>query len=149
MFLYSTSPTIECPWSKFTLAPTHGCPKKTCGRGQSDSADVRSNMQQPSRSSGDPPAGCEPTTPTPNKQTHIVGAKILMKIMYGARFARPDLLRAVCVLARRLTQWDTECDKRVHRLICYINSTLHYRLKGWIGDSPKSLEQPYFRCRLC
>ena len=37
-----------------------------------------------------------------------------------------------------------ECDKRLLRLVAYINSTLHYRLKGWIGDSPRKLEQHYF-----
>ena len=89
------------------MSPALGCSKEDCGRAPSDVADVRPSSQRPSRPSGDPPAGCEPTTtntthPT-NKQVHIVGAKLLMQVMYGARFARPDLLRAVCVLARKLT----------------------------------------------
>ena len=65
-----------------------------------------------------------------DRQLHILVAHILMNIMYGARFARPDLLRAVCVLARRITKWDEDCDKRLLRLVTYINSTLHYRLQG-------------------
>ena len=79
-----------------------------------------------------------------NRQLQVIAAKILMKIMYGARFARPDLLRAVCVLARRITKWDLDCDKRLLRLVSYIQSTLEYRLKGWIGDSPEHLEQHYY-----
>jgi hypothetical protein len=82
--------------------------------------------------------------PPDSRQLHVVAAKVLMKIMYGARFARPDLLRAVCVLARRITNWDEDCDKRLLRLISYINSTLSYRLKGWINDSCQDLQQQYF-----
>jgi cytidylate kinase len=82
--------------------------------------------------------------PPDARQLHVVAAKVLMKIMYGARFARPDLLRAVCVLARRITNWDEDCDKRLLRLISYINSTLSYRLKGWINDSCQDLQQQYF-----
>ena len=67
-----------------------------------------------------------------------------MKIMYGARMARQDLLRAVCVLARMLTRWDEMCDKRLLRLVSYINSTLGYRLRGWIGDKGKFLEHHSF-----
>ena len=78
------------------------------------------------------------------RQLHAGAAKVLMQILYGARFARADLLRAVCVLARRITKWDHACDKRFLRLVSYINSTLHYRMRGWIGDSPQKLEQHYF-----
>ena len=63
-----------------------------------------------------------------------------MKILYGARYARPDLLRAVCGLATKVTKWDKQADKEIHRLIEYINSTLHYRLVGWVGDPKHMLE---------
>ena len=69
---------------------------------------------------------------------------VLMKIMYGARFARPDLLRAVCALARRITEWDQDCDKRLLRLVSYIQSTLDDRLRAWIGDTLDKLEQHYY-----
>ena len=62
-------------------------------------------------------------------------AKVLMKVLYAARFARFDLLRAVCFLAQYITKWDETCDRRLYRLMCYINSTTHYRQTGWIGDS--------------
>ena len=45
-------------------------------------------------------------------------AKVLMKILYAARMARFDLLRAVCHLACFITKWTPECDKRPHRLVC-------------------------------
>ena len=62
-----------------------------------------------------------------------------MKILYAARLARFDLLRAVSFLATKVTKWDAGCDKALHRLICDINSTLDYRLKGYIGDKMDDL----------
>ena len=32
-------------------------------------------------------------------------ASILMQMLYGARYARPDLLRAISLLARKITKW--------------------------------------------
>ena len=62
-----------------------------------------------------------------------------MKILYGARCARPDLLRAVSHLACYFTRWTHQCDRRLHQLICYIHSTYHYRMVGWIGDELQDL----------
>ena len=61
-------------------------------------------------------------------QLQFLAARVLMKILYGARYARPDLLRAVCGLATKVTKWDAQADKEIHRLVEYINSTLHLSL---------------------
>ena len=37
-------------------------------------------------------------------------AKVLMKALYAARYARLDLLRVVCHLAQFTMKWDTDCD---------------------------------------
>eukprot|EP00959_Pyramimonas_sp_CCMP1952_P368977 7728491-Pyramimonas_sp.AAC.1 len=42
-------------------------------------------------------------------------------------------------MARELTKWNTTCDKRLHRLICYIKTTRTHCLRGWIGDSSDKL----------
>merc|ERR1711920_794253 len=57
-----------------------------------------------------------------------------MKILYAARMARFDLLRAVASLATEITRWAEDCDRRLHRLVCYIWTTKHYRLVGFVGD---------------
>ena len=44
-------------------------------------------------------------------------AKVLMKVLYAARYARFDLLRAVCYLAQYITKWDDACDRRLYRLM--------------------------------
>ena len=64
-----------------------------------------------------------------------IAARVLMKILFAARMARFDLLRAVQGLAARVTKWSSDCDKALHRLICYISSTLDVKLKAFIGDS--------------
>ena len=42
-----------------------------------------------------------------------IAASCLMQVLYGARFARPDLLRAVAALARKITKWTQMCDPPV------------------------------------
>ena len=69
-----------------------------------------------------------------------IAAKVLMKILYGARLARFDLLRAVCHLACHVTRWTSTCDRRLHRLVCYIQSSLHIRMFAWVGDEPGGLD---------
>ena len=53
-----------------------------------------------------------------------IASRVLMKLLFAARMARYDLLRAVQGLASRVTKWSNECDKSLHRLMCYVNSTL-------------------------
>ena len=61
-------------------------------------------------------------------------AGVLMKILYGARMARPDLLRAVQGLSRCVTKWTKKNDAELHRLVCYIHTTRDWKQVGWVGD---------------
>ena len=63
-----------------------------------------------------------------------IAARVLMKILFAARMARFDLLRAVQGLAARVTKWSVDCDKALYRLVCYINSTFG-SVQSFIGDS--------------
>eukprot|EP00959_Pyramimonas_sp_CCMP1952_P256631 5361138-Pyramimonas_sp.AAC.1 len=67
-----------------------------------------------------------------------------MKILYLARCCRLDLLHPVCMLAREITTWNTTCDKRLHRLICYIKTKRTHCLHGWIGDPSDKLSVMLF-----
>ena len=64
-----------------------------------------------------------------------IASKVLMKLLFAARMARYDLLRAVQGLASRVTKWSPDCDKALHRLMCYVQSTLDMKMSGYIGDS--------------
>ena len=57
-----------------------------------------------------------------------------MKILFAARMARFDLLRAVQGLAARVTKWSADCDRALHRLVCYVHSTLDHRMTAFVGD---------------
>ena len=73
-----------------------------------------------------------------------IASKVLMKILYAARMCRYDLLRATCALASLVTKWTPSCDKKLHRLVSYIHSTLALRLVAWVGDHPKDIAVKLF-----
>ena len=58
-----------------------------------------------------------------------------MRVLYAARYARFDLLRAVARLASYVAFWDRECDKRMIKLFGYIKESVKYKQFGWVGDS--------------
>ena len=70
----------------------------------------------------------------PTGRLQPIASKVLMKILFAARMARWDLLRATQSLASRVTKWGKDCDAALHRLVCYINSSLDVRMQGFIGD---------------
>ena len=69
-----------------------------------------------------------------------LATSILMRILYAAREARFDLLRAVNKMSCMVAYWNPDADRRMERLITYIKSTLHYRQYGWIADQPADLQ---------
>ena len=60
-----------------------------------------------------------------------IAARVIMKLFYAARLARWDLLRAIGMLATRITKWSKWDDKRLHRLMCYVQTTLQLRMRSW------------------
>jgi len=76
----------------------------------------------------------------PRGELQPIAARVLMKILYAARMCRFDLLRPCCFLATKITKWDRSCDRALHRLICYINSTLDIKMQAWIGNPPSEWE---------
>ena len=69
----------------------------------------------------------------------VHAASVLMKILYGARYMRWDMLKVVGDLAARITKWSLACDRKLLRLISYIHGTPDMQLVGWINDDPKDL----------
>ena len=37
-------------------------------------------------------------------------------------------------LASRVTKWSPDSDVALHRLVCYINSSMNIKLIGFVGD---------------
>ena len=58
-----------------------------------------------------------------------IASKLLMKLMYGARTMRSDLLQPLAKLAQDITKWIRYCDVRMHNLLCYATLTFHHSMK--------------------
>ena len=67
-------------------------------------------------------------------------SRILMKILWCARLSRPDILKAIADLTRRVTCWSVADDKRLFRLMCYLWTTREWKLHGRIGDKQEDLK---------
>ena len=65
--------------------------------------------------------------------------KVLMKCLWLGRLARPDIIKPIGDLATQVQKWNKNCDKALHRLICYLHSSLDHRLVGTVGDPAESL----------
>ena len=63
-----------------------------------------------------------------------------MKMLYGARMCRGDLLRGVQFLASCVTKWSLQCDRDLHKLVCYLYATKHYKQVMWVGDDLEVLD---------
>ena len=66
-----------------------------------------------------------------------IADRIVLKALYLARVNRSDILWTVNVLAREVTKWNVACDKRLHRLMCYIHFTRDHVLTCFVGDYPE------------
>ena len=63
-----------------------------------------------------------------------VAARIVLKALYTARLARLDILWNVSLLAREVTHWTAACDRRLHRLMCYMYHTDDWYQGCYVGD---------------
>ena len=59
---------------------------------------------------------------------------LLMKLLYGGRFARGDIMRPINMLSRRVSKWRRIDDLRLRRILCYVNSTVEHKQVAIVGD---------------
>ena len=71
-----------------------------------------------------------------------IACKVLMKDLWAARLARPDIQKPICDLATKVQCWSRNDDKRLHRLMCYMNSSQFFTLTGKVNDAPELLKLP-------
>ena len=66
---------------------------------------------------------------------------VLMKDLWASRLSRPDLHRAIIRLTTRITKWTRNDDKRLKRLMEYMNGTAEsHKLKCFTCDPPEDIE---------
>ena len=70
--------------------------------------------------------------------------EVLVKCLWVARLARPDIIRPITLLATKIQCWSRNCDKQLHRLISYMSSTIDLKITGQILDDPQQLELALF-----
>ena len=79
-----------------------------------------------------------------------IADRVLMEIMYIARLARQDLLRVVGALTTMITRWGEMCDRKLFRIIKYMNGSAQWRHIGFIGGLPRRARtRSILRCRFC
>ena len=101
----STGPSFQCCWCKASypldsITATEMDPKKTSRKSAKSDA-IHGTVFAPSKTA-------LLTGPKVDEKGVLapIAAQALMKLLYGARYCRPDLLRAISTLARCVTKWD-------------------------------------------
>ena len=69
---------------------------------------------------------------------------LLMKQLWVARLARPDLQKAISDLSSKITAWSRNDDKRLLRLFAYLDSSKDMLLTGTVGDAMADLHLELF-----
>jgi hypothetical protein len=117
-----TFPPVDCPWCQFSFSPAVHKDVNKLDVKKADSAAAKTHSTE--------------------GRLQPIAAKIMMTVLYAARDARLDLLRPICHLACHITRWTSDCDRKLHRLMCYIDSNYHVHMVGWVGDKPEDV-QPF------
>ena len=134
-----SGPVEECPWCCHTFAPNPYASVSELERARKAKRVGGTGSTTPAK----PACGVAGNTADRGSETDEgeargrlapIAAKILMKILYGARSARLDLLRAVSHLACYFTKWTSRCDRQLYRLVGYMKAAAHIRMVGWVGD---------------
>ena len=67
-------------------------------------------------------------------------SRILMKVLWCARLSRPDLMKPISDLTRKVTCWSLADDKRLFKLMSYLSTTPKLSLTCKIGDRMDDLK---------
>ena len=77
-------------------------------------------------------SGCKPV-PAEGRLASVA-SKILMQVLYAARFARSDLIRCINGLACNVTRWTAQQDAELNDLMSYVERTPAGRPSGGWAD---------------
>ena len=66
-------------------------------------------------------------------------SRILMKVLWCARLSRPDLMKPISDLTRKVACWSFADDKRLYKLMCYLHATPKLSLTCKIADNMEDL----------
>ena len=66
-------------------------------------------------------------------------SRVLMKTLWLARLSRPDLMKGISDLTRRVTRWSVADDKKLRRLMSYLKGTPNLSVVHKMGDAFEDL----------
>ena len=88
-----------------------------------------------------------------------------MKILYGAKMARYDLLHSCQILDCQIIKWIRICNLRLFRIVAYLHQRIELTMFGKVGENlkasrrwlytdadsaaDKSTSKSIFRCVMC
>ena len=76
-------------------------------------------------------------------QLGVHSSKCTMKVLWLARLARPDVMKAYNDLTTKANNGTRNDYKRLYRIFCYLHTTRNHMLCGHIGDTVDKL---FLRC---
>ena len=127
-------PCVECPFCRYAFPPPH-----TYHDVAALEASKRKKQSCPGSQLGEP-GGHQPQHHADRGRLQPIASRVLIKILWAARLARFDLLRALSHLATFVTKRTSECDRKLHRLVGYIHATKSHRMIGWVGDELRCIK---------
>ena len=71
--------------------------------------------------------------------------EIVPKYLHSTRFGGLDILSSTKKLARSITKWTKDCDKRLNRLISFIHQTCRYKQYCHVGNTVKQCKLGLFQ----
>ena len=131
-------PCVECLWCMHTF------PAKVHEDVEALEASKRKKQSKTVHRQSGEPDGHQAEHHLDRGRLQPIASRVLMNILWAARLARFDLLRAVSHLATFVTKWSSECDRKLHRLVGYINATKSHRMIGWVGDELRCIQPHLF-----
>ena len=109
------SPSVFCPWCNNNFPVAGNTSDPIAALREADRKKAKQKKVADEEATANAPEGSLPQldksseTDAPDRGVlQPLAAKVLMKILYGARMARFDLLKAVCDLACFVTRWTVD-----------------------------------------
>lgn len=136
----ATGFVVDCNWSDHSVLDSDDGKHASYGLVKNKNAVAKNNATLNNETNYNTDSGEESAVGRGDEDARVKGAmhkaasSVLMQVLYASRMARPDLLHPTSRLASYVTKWTPYRDTPLHRLVCYLWSTLDYLQEGYISQ---------------
>ena len=135
---HTKGPCVACPWCQTPFAPEefrqYDSVEALDAERQTNKKRIVVEIEALKAENNNPSYGASGCKPVSEGRLASIASKILMQVLYAARFARSDLIRCINGLACNVTRWTAQQDAELNDLMSYVESTLTWKTIGWVGD---------------